>query len=72
MPTQYVQAFRREAFKERIKYDGWIKTFLLSWNKKEARPEQSRKGEQDSDIFYISSARNLANWLLCMYMYVHM
>lgn len=60
MPTQYAQAFRREAFKEWIKYDGWVKTFLLSWSKKEARPEQSRRGEQDGDIFYTSSARNLA------------
>lgn len=49
MPAQYTQALRREAFKEWIKYDGWVKTSLLSCSKKEAWAEQQRaKGQRDT------------------------
>lgn len=50
MPRQYAQALRREAFKEWTKCDGWVKTSLLSWSKKEnedGEEQQTVKGQND-------------------------
>lgn len=73
MPRQYAQALRTEAFKEWIKYDGWVKSSLLSWSKKENedREEQQRVKGQNDSYHRSKIPRELAAVYVCMSMDMH-